>query len=111
MRPSLALVSEPGDDARERLDVALIADRIGWEEKAILAAARERGARAEWLNDGELCCGEREHLPAAGAYLIRSRSFVRGPLIAAARARHPRRHGPQGGPRIARERLHFSLGL
>jgi [lysine-biosynthesis-protein LysW]---L-2-aminoadipate ligase len=63
-------------------DLAIVADRIGWEEKAILAAARDRGARAEWLNDGELCCGSREDLPAAGAYLIRSRSFVRGPLIA-----------------------------
>jgi [lysine-biosynthesis-protein LysW]--L-2-aminoadipate ligase len=64
------------------LDVAVIADRIGWEEKAILAAARERGATAEWLNDGELCCGSREDLPEAGTYLIRSKSFVRGPLIA-----------------------------
>jgi RimK family alpha-L-glutamate ligase len=64
------------------LDVALIADRIGWEEKAIMAAVRERGGRAEWLDDGALCCGAREHVPAARTYLIRSRSFVRGPLIA-----------------------------
>jgi len=88
----LSLVPEPGSGsagAGERLDIALIADRIGWEEKAILAAARERGARAEWLNDGELCCGAREHLPAAGAYLIRSRSFVRGPLIAESIAAGP----------------------
>ena len=26
------------------LDLAVVADRIGWEEKTILAAARERGA-------------------------------------------------------------------
>jgi [lysine-biosynthesis-protein LysW]--L-2-aminoadipate ligase len=71
------------------LDLALIADRVGWEEKAILTAARERGASAEWLNDGELCCGSREDLPAAGAYLIRSRSFVRGPLIAESIASGP----------------------
>lgn len=81
---SLVPTPEPDGDrpADGPLDLALIADRIGWEEKAILAAARERGARAEWLNDGELCCGSREDLPVAGAYLIRSRSFVRGPLIA-----------------------------
>ncbi len=77
----LSLVPKSGSD-REPLDVALVADRVGWEEKAILAAARGLGAKAEWLNDGELCCGSREDLPQAGAYLIRSRSFVRGPLIA-----------------------------
>jgi RimK family alpha-L-glutamate ligase len=78
----LSLVPESGAGDRERLDVALIADRIGWEEKAILAAVRGHGAKAEWLDDGALCCGSREDLPQAGAYLIRSRSFVRGPLIA-----------------------------
>lgn len=86
MTGRLSLVPDPAGDGAARaggpLDLAVVADRIGWEEKAILAAARERGARAEWLNDGELCCGAREHVPAAGAYLIRSRSFVRGPLIA-----------------------------
>lgn len=71
------------------LDLAVIADRVGWEEKAILAAARERGARAEWLNDGELCCGSRDDLPDARAYLVRSRSFVRGPLIAESIASGP----------------------
>jgi [lysine-biosynthesis-protein LysW]---L-2-aminoadipate ligase len=78
----LSLVPESGAGDREPLDVALIADRIGWEEKAILAAVRGHGAKAEWLDDGALCCGSREDLPHAGAYLIRSRSFVRGPLIA-----------------------------
>ena len=82
-RPLSLVPEDPGDGSgADPLDIAVVADRIGWEEKAILAAARERGARAEWLNDGELCCGSREDLPAAGAYLIRSRSFVRGPLIA-----------------------------
>jgi [lysine-biosynthesis-protein LysW]--L-2-aminoadipate ligase len=76
----LELVPESGADGR--LDLAVVADRIGWEEKAILAAARARGASAEWLDDGGLCCGSRADVPAAGAYLIRSRSFVRGPLIA-----------------------------
>jgi [lysine-biosynthesis-protein LysW]---L-2-aminoadipate ligase len=86
MSAPLSLVPQDPDDepgaSPDPLDLAVVADRIGWEEKAILAAARERGASAEWLNDGELCCGSREDLPAAGAYLIRSRSFVRGPLIA-----------------------------
>jgi [lysine-biosynthesis-protein LysW]---L-2-aminoadipate ligase len=77
----LSLVPEPNTERRS-LDVAVIADRLGWEEKAIVEAVRAHGARAEWLNDGELCCGSREDLPEAGAYLIRSRSFVRGPLIA-----------------------------
>jgi RimK family alpha-L-glutamate ligase len=78
----LSLVPEPKSGAGEPLDVAVISDRIGWEEKAILAAARARDAKAEWINDGDLCCGSREDLRTAGTYLIRSRSFVRGPLIA-----------------------------
>ena len=78
----LSLVPHPNGEQPERLDLAVIADRIGWEEKAIVAAARGHDARAEWLDDGDLCCGSREDLPEAGAYLIRSRSFVRGPLIA-----------------------------
>lgn len=77
----LSLVPDPNGERRS-LDVAVIADRLGWEEKAIVAAARGHGASAEWLDDGNLCCGSREDLPEAGAYLIRSRSFVRGPLIA-----------------------------
>jgi [lysine-biosynthesis-protein LysW]--L-2-aminoadipate ligase len=94
MSRPLSLVPKPQADGgpapdAEPLDLAVVADRIGWEEKAILAAARERGARAEWLNDGELCCGSRDDLPAAGAYLIRSRSFVRGPLIAESIASGP----------------------
>lgn len=89
--PPLSLAPEPppSEDSGERLDLALIADRVGWEEKAILTAARERGARAEWLDDGELCCGSRDDLPSARAYLIRSRSFVRGPLIAESIASGP----------------------
>jgi [lysine-biosynthesis-protein LysW]--L-2-aminoadipate ligase len=89
--PPLSLVPEDGGGATEaaRLDLALIADRVGWEEKAILAAARERGARADWLDDGALCCGSRDDLPSARAYLIRSRSFVRGPLIAESIASGP----------------------
>jgi [lysine-biosynthesis-protein LysW]--L-2-aminoadipate ligase len=78
----LSLVRESQGDQGDPLDVAVIADRIGWEEKAILTAARAHGAKAEWLDDGDLCCGSREDLPTAGTYLIRSRSFVRGPLIA-----------------------------
>jgi [lysine-biosynthesis-protein LysW]---L-2-aminoadipate ligase len=78
----LSLVPEPASSGGDPLDVAVIADRIGWEEKAILSAARARGARAEWIDDGTLCCGSREDLPRAATYLIRSRSFVRGPLIA-----------------------------
>jgi [lysine-biosynthesis-protein LysW]---L-2-aminoadipate ligase len=87
--PASEQSTAPGRAAGASLDLALVADRVGWEEKAILAAARERGARAEWLDDGELCCGSRDDLPSAGAYLIRSRSFVRGPLIAESIASGP----------------------
>lgn len=83
MNGHLSIVPDPDRPSAEPLDVALISDRIGWEEKSILEAARGHGARAEWLDDGELCVGSREDLPAAATYLIRSRSFVRGPLIAA----------------------------
>jgi RimK family alpha-L-glutamate ligase len=82
MTGHLSLVSGSGSGDAEPLEIALIADRLGWEEKAILEAARRRDARVKWLNDGDLCCGSREDLPPAAAYLIRSRSFVRGPLIA-----------------------------
>jgi [lysine-biosynthesis-protein LysW]---L-2-aminoadipate ligase len=82
VKDHLALVPEPRPGEGKPLDVAVISDRIGWEEKAILTAARNHGAQAEWLNDGELCCGSREDLPRAGTFLMRSRSFVRGPLIA-----------------------------
>jgi [lysine-biosynthesis-protein LysW]--L-2-aminoadipate ligase len=78
----LTLVPEPRPGDGEPLDLAVISDRIGWEEKAILTAARGHGAKADWLNDGQLCCGSRDDLPPAGTYLMRSRSFVRGPLIA-----------------------------
>lgn len=85
MNGHLELVPEPDDGgpAPEPLDIAVISDRIGWEEKSILEAARGHGARAEWLDDGGLCAGSRDDLPQAATYLIRSRSFVRGPLIAA----------------------------
>jgi [lysine-biosynthesis-protein LysW]--L-2-aminoadipate ligase len=91
MSRPLSLVPQPqgAAQAAPSLDVVVVADRVGWEEKAILAAVRERGGRAEWLNDGELCCGSRDDLPSAGCYLIRSRSFVRGPLIAESIARGP----------------------
>lgn len=102
MTGSLSLVPEPAGGAGApavagALDVALIADRIGWEEKAILAAARERGARAEWLDDGALCCGSRADVAAARTYLIRSRSFVRGPLIAETIAAGPGAGGAGAG--------------
>lgn len=78
----LSLVPQPQAGNGDSLDLAVISDRIGWEEKRILESARSQGAKAEWLNDGELCCGSREDLPPASTYLMRSRSFVRGPLIA-----------------------------
>lgn len=82
MSTRLSVVPDPEPGGGDALDLAIIADRLGWEEKSIITAARRLGASAAWLDDGELCCGSREDLPRAATYLIRSRSFVRGPLIA-----------------------------
>ncbi|GIF02789.1 ATP-grasp domain-containing protein [Actinoplanes siamensis] len=67
-------------------DIALVADRIGWEERLLIEAAAAHGLRLIWADDGALCVGE----PASGALrgvdaaLIRSRSYTRGGLIATA---------------------------
>ena len=66
--------------------IALVADRIGWEERLLIEAAGSRGLRLRWIDDGALCLGE--PVPAVlrdidGA-LIRSRSYTRGGLIATA---------------------------
>ncbi|MEU1146875.1 RimK family alpha-L-glutamate ligase [Streptomyces sp. NPDC005863] len=63
--------------------VALAADRVGWEERRLIAAAPAAGFRLEWVNDEALCLGD-PSLPSLAGYdalLVRSRSYTRGGLI------------------------------
>jgi [lysine-biosynthesis-protein LysW]---L-2-aminoadipate ligase len=64
--------------------IAIIADRVGWEERRLIDVAPDFGLRVDWVNDESLCLGD----PAARALrdydvaLVRSRSYTRGGLIA-----------------------------
>lgn len=63
--------------------IAIVADRVGWEERLLLAAAADRGASAFWLDDGDMCAGPRAATATpADVYLIRSRSYTRGGALA-----------------------------
>ncbi|MFC7310321.1 RimK family alpha-L-glutamate ligase [Streptomyces monticola] len=64
--------------------VAIVADRLGWEESRLIKSAPELGLEVEWANDESLCLGH-EEAPSISAYdaiLIRSRSYTRGGLLA-----------------------------
>ncbi|GAB1336682.1 lysine biosynthesis protein LysX [Streptomyces sp. E-15] len=64
--------------------VAIVADRIAWEERQLIKRADALGLRVDWVNDESLCLGD----PAApsvrdyDALLVRSRSYTRGGLVA-----------------------------
>jgi [lysine-biosynthesis-protein LysW]--L-2-aminoadipate ligase len=60
----------------------VVADRLGWEERAIISRLRERGAEPEWINDEAMCLGPVSNIGACDRFLIRSRSYVRGRLVA-----------------------------
>jgi len=64
--------------------VAIVADRLGWEERLLVDAGPSAGMRIEWANDESLCLGAPR--PAAlgryDAVLVRSRSYTRGGLVA-----------------------------
>lgn len=63
--------------------VAIVADRVGWEESQLLAAARRRGVEAFWLDDSGLCAGPgASTVTAADVYLMRGRSYPRGASLA-----------------------------
>lgn len=64
--------------------VAIVADRIGWEERRLIDAAPRFGLRVEWLNDESLCLGAPRPASLQGydAVLVRSRSYTRGGLVA-----------------------------
>lgn len=64
--------------------VAVVADRLGWEEKHLLESARDYGIEMEWVNDADLLLGAGRPGALEGFELamIRSRSYTRGGLIA-----------------------------
>ncbi|MFC8720375.1 RimK family alpha-L-glutamate ligase [Kitasatospora sp. NPDC057198] len=66
------------------LKVAIVADRIAWEERQLLQAAPALGLTIHWVNDESLCLGA-DGEPSLRDYdvlLVRSRSYTRGGLIA-----------------------------
>lgn len=63
--------------------IGILADRVGWEERQILAAADRRGLTAFWIDDGDLCAGPRaERVPPADLYLMRNHSYPRCVVLA-----------------------------
>lgn len=64
--------------------IAIVADRIGWEERQLIDASPGLGLRVEWVNDESLCLGAPDPTSLKGydAILIRSRSYTRGGLVA-----------------------------
>ncbi|CAM5596559.1 ATP-grasp domain-containing protein [Streptomyces atroolivaceus] len=64
--------------------VAVVADRLGWEERQLMRAAQPAGLRIDWVNDEDLSLGSADSSPLAGydAVLVRSRSYTRGGLVA-----------------------------
>jgi len=63
--------------------LAVVADRIGWEERQLMLAARERGIDSFWVNDNDLCLGAHGvGAPAADVFLMRSRSYARCGIVA-----------------------------
>ncbi|MFI0806941.1 RimK family alpha-L-glutamate ligase [Streptomyces echinatus] len=64
--------------------VAVVADRVGWEERRLIETGPDLGVRFDWVNDESLCAGHRdaESLKGYDAVMVRSRSYTRGGLIA-----------------------------
>ncbi len=79
--------------------VAIVADRISWEERQLINSAADFGLRVEWVNDESLCLGhpDADALKSYDAILIRSRSYTRGGLLAtlAAAAKIPTLNTPE----------------
>lgn len=79
--------------------IAIVADRISWEERRLIEAAPNFGMHAEWVNDESLCLGHpsADSLSSYDAILIRSRSYTRGGLLAtmSAAAKIPTLNSPE----------------
>ncbi|MFF5439848.1 RimK family alpha-L-glutamate ligase [Streptomyces achromogenes] len=64
--------------------VAVVADRIAWEERELIQRAGAFGLTVDWVNDESLCLGD-PAAPSVRDYdvlLVRSRSYTRGGLVA-----------------------------
>ena len=64
--------------------IAIVADRLGWEERRLVQHAEQFGLRLDWINDESLCLGHQDapSIRDYDALLVRSRSYTRGGLIA-----------------------------
>ncbi|MFC5143302.1 ATP-grasp domain-containing protein [Streptomyces aureoversilis] len=64
--------------------IAIVADRISWEERRLIETAPDFGLQAEWVNDESLCLGhpDPQSIGTYDAVLVRSRSYTRGGLLA-----------------------------
>ncbi|MCM1011812.1 RimK family alpha-L-glutamate ligase [Brevibacterium sp. XM4083] len=65
--------------------IAILSDRVGWEERQIVDRAAAMGMRTEWINDASLPIDQHgiRALEPFDVALVRSKSYVRGGLIAA----------------------------
>ena len=64
--------------------VAIIADRVAWEERGLIETGPAHGLEFAWVNDESLCLGAPD-APALHGFdlaLVRSRSYTRGGLVA-----------------------------
>jgi RimK family alpha-L-glutamate ligase len=69
--------------SRAQPNIGIVTDRIGYEERLLIDAARAQGVTAQWIDDGRLCAGPRAGgVPDCKTYLIRSRAYTRGAIIA-----------------------------
>ncbi|MGA4846477.1 ATP-grasp domain-containing protein [Streptomyces sp. G5(2025)] len=64
--------------------IAIVADRISWEERQLIHKAPYFGLDIEWVNDESLCLGDPQAQTLNGfdVLLVRSRSYTRGGLLA-----------------------------
>ncbi|WP_055495188.1 RimK family alpha-L-glutamate ligase [Streptomyces sp. TP-A0356] len=64
--------------------VAVVADRISWEERQLIQRADEFALVIDWVNDESLCLGHPDapSIQDYDALLVRSRSYTRGGLVA-----------------------------
>ena len=64
--------------------IAVVADRIGWEERQLIAVAPDFGLSVHWVNDEALCLGDADGraLRDYDVAMMRSRSYTRSGLIA-----------------------------
>ncbi|MFI8931379.1 RimK family alpha-L-glutamate ligase [Streptomyces sp. NPDC053474] len=77
--------ADPVPEERPGATVAVVADRVGWEERRLLDALGATGLDGRWVNDEALSLGlPKSSPPSCALALIRSRSYVRGRLLATA---------------------------